>query len=74
MQNWTKALQVQPDETQYYVTLADEYRRLMFYDQEEQVLREGLSFANGRRQARLQHAHAPRRRIRDQGRLCPSGH
>ncbi len=45
MQNWTKAVQVQPDQTQYYVTLADEYRRLMFYDQEEQVLREGLSFA-----------------------------
>jgi tetratricopeptide (TPR) repeat protein len=45
IQNWTKALQVQPDQTQYYVTLADEYRRLMFYDQEEQVLREGLSFA-----------------------------
>ena len=45
MQNWTKALQVQPDQTQYYVTLADEYRRLMFWDQEEQVLREGLSFA-----------------------------
>jgi tetratricopeptide (TPR) repeat protein len=45
MQNWTKALQIQPDQTQYYVTLADEYRRLMFYDQEEQVLREGLSFA-----------------------------
>lgn len=47
IQNWTKALQVQPDQTQYYVTLADEYRRLMFYDQEEQVLREGLSFAGG---------------------------
>ena len=47
MQNWTKALQVQPDQTQYYVTLADEYRRLMFWDQEEQVLREGLSFAGG---------------------------
>jgi tetratricopeptide (TPR) repeat protein len=45
MQNWTKAIQVQPDQTQYYVSLADEYRRLMFYDQEEQVLREGLSFA-----------------------------
>ena len=45
MQNWTKAIQMQPDETQYYVTLADEYRRLMFYDQAEQVLREGLSFA-----------------------------
>jgi len=45
MQNWTKALQIQPDQTQYYVTLADEYRRLMFYDQVEQVLKEGLSFA-----------------------------
>jgi tetratricopeptide (TPR) repeat protein len=45
IQNWNKAIQVQPGETQYYVSLADEYRRLMFYDQEEQVLREGLSFA-----------------------------
>jgi tetratricopeptide (TPR) repeat protein len=45
MQNWTKALQTKPDETQYYVTLADLYRRLMFYDQAEQVLHEGLSFA-----------------------------
>ena len=45
MQNWTKALQTSPDRTQYYVTLADLYRRLMFYDQEEQVLKEGLSYA-----------------------------
>jgi tetratricopeptide (TPR) repeat protein len=45
IQNWTKALQTQPDRTQYYVLLADEYRRLMHYDQAEQVLREGLSFA-----------------------------
>ncbi len=44
LQNWTKALEMQPDKTQYYVTLADAYRRLMFYDQEEQVLKEGLSF------------------------------
>jgi tetratricopeptide (TPR) repeat protein len=29
----------------YYVSLADEYNRLMFFDQAEQVLREGLSFA-----------------------------
>jgi tetratricopeptide (TPR) repeat protein len=36
---------VKPDETQYYVELADEYTRLMFFDQAEQVLREGLSFA-----------------------------
>ncbi len=45
IQNWTKALEVKPDETQYYVLLADEYRRLTMLDQEEQVLREGLSFA-----------------------------
>jgi tetratricopeptide (TPR) repeat protein len=45
IQNWTKALETKPDETQYYVQLADEYTRLMFFDQAEQVLREGLSFA-----------------------------
>jgi tetratricopeptide (TPR) repeat protein len=45
LQNWTKALEISPDKTQYYVTLADLYRRLMFYDQAEQVLKEGLSFA-----------------------------
>jgi tetratricopeptide (TPR) repeat protein len=45
IQNWTKALQTKPDETQYYVSLADEYSRLMYYDQAESVLKEGLSFA-----------------------------
>jgi tetratricopeptide (TPR) repeat protein len=45
IQNWTKALEMQPDQTMYYVSLADEYNRLMFFDQAEQVLREGLSFA-----------------------------
>jgi tetratricopeptide (TPR) repeat protein len=45
IQNWSKALEAKPDETQYYVMLADEYRRLMFFDQAEQVLREGISFA-----------------------------
>jgi tetratricopeptide (TPR) repeat protein len=45
IQNWTKALETQPDQTMYYVSLADEYNRLMFFDQAEQVLREGLSFA-----------------------------
>jgi tetratricopeptide (TPR) repeat protein len=45
IQNWTKALQTSPDKTQYYVDLAEEYDRLFFYDQAEQVLREGLSFA-----------------------------
>jgi tetratricopeptide (TPR) repeat protein len=45
IQNWTKALQTSPEETQYYVSLADEYSRLMYYDQAAQVLKEGLSFA-----------------------------
>ena len=45
LQNWTKAIEMQPEETQYYVLLADLYRRLSFYDQAEQVLREGISFA-----------------------------
>jgi tetratricopeptide (TPR) repeat protein len=45
IQQWTKALETKPDETQYYVLLADEYSRLMYYDQAEQVLKEGLSFA-----------------------------
>jgi tetratricopeptide (TPR) repeat protein len=45
IQNWTKAIEVKPDDTQYYVSLADEYRRLMFWDQEEQVLKAGISFA-----------------------------
>jgi tetratricopeptide (TPR) repeat protein len=47
MQNWTKAIQTNPEQTQYYVLLADQYRRLMAYDQEEAVLKEGLSFAKG---------------------------
>jgi tetratricopeptide (TPR) repeat protein len=45
IQNWTKAITVQPDETQYYVSLADEYRRLMFFAAEERVLKTGISFA-----------------------------
>lgn len=45
MQNWTKAIQVRPDETQYYVDLATEYRALMMYDQEEQLLKEAVAFA-----------------------------
>jgi tetratricopeptide (TPR) repeat protein len=45
IQSWTKALETQPEQTMYYVSLADEYNRLMFFDQAEQVLREGLSFA-----------------------------
>ncbi len=45
IQNWTKAIETKPDDTQYYVSLADEYRRLMYYEQEEQVLKEGITFA-----------------------------
>ncbi len=45
IQNWTKAIQTSPDKTQYYVLLADEYRRLMFYDQGQQVLKEGIANA-----------------------------
>jgi tetratricopeptide (TPR) repeat protein len=45
IQNWSKAIETKPDDTQYYVYLADEYRRLMYYDQAEQVLKEGISFA-----------------------------
>ncbi|MGO9839513.1 MAG: tetratricopeptide repeat protein [Polyangiaceae bacterium] len=45
LQNWTKAIETSPDKTMYYEELADLYRRLMLYDQEEQVLKEGLSFA-----------------------------
>jgi tetratricopeptide (TPR) repeat protein len=47
IKDWTKALEIKPDETQYYVSLADEYSRLMYYDQAEQVLKEGLSFVQG---------------------------
>jgi tetratricopeptide (TPR) repeat protein len=47
IKDWTQALQIKPDETQYYVSLADEYSRLMYYDQAEQVLKEGLSFVQG---------------------------
>lgn len=45
LQNWTKGLEAQPNQTQYYVTLADTYRRLSLFDQAEKVLKEGLSFA-----------------------------
>ncbi len=50
IQNWTKALEVTPDQTLYYVSLANEYNNLggndpKFFELAEQVLREGLSFA-----------------------------
>jgi tetratricopeptide (TPR) repeat protein len=58
IQNWTKALEMQPDQTQYYVSLADEYSRLMYYDQAEQVLKEGLSFATKGDDKHLFNLHA----------------
>ncbi len=45
LQNWTQAIDKAPDKTQYFVSLADLYSRLMFTDQAEQVLKEGISFA-----------------------------
>jgi tetratricopeptide (TPR) repeat protein len=45
LQTWTKALETKPDETQYYVSLADQYRRLMLFAQADQVAKEGLTFA-----------------------------
>jgi len=47
MQNWNKAIQTNPSDTQYYVLLADEYQRLMAFDQEVAVLKEGVSYAKG---------------------------
>ena len=45
IQNWTKAIETKPDETQYYVSSPTSTARLKYIDQAEQVLREGLSFA-----------------------------
>jgi tetratricopeptide (TPR) repeat protein len=45
LQNYTKAIDVKPDELAYYVPLADMYLRLNFPDQAEQVVKEGLAFA-----------------------------
>ena len=45
LQNYTKALEIKPDELQFYPPLADLYLRLGYQDRAEQVLREALSFA-----------------------------
>ena len=45
LQNYTKAIELKPDELQYYPRLADLYGRLGYEDREEQVLREALTFA-----------------------------
>jgi tetratricopeptide (TPR) repeat protein len=46
LQNYTKAIETKPDELQYYPPVADLLLRLGYQDQAEQVLREGLNFAN----------------------------
>jgi tetratricopeptide (TPR) repeat protein len=45
LQNWTRAIAARPDDTQYYVPLADEYRRLMYFTEEERVIKTGIAFA-----------------------------
>jgi tetratricopeptide (TPR) repeat protein len=45
MQNYSKAIEVKPDELQFYAPLADLYMRLNFNKEAEGVLREGLTYA-----------------------------
>jgi tetratricopeptide (TPR) repeat protein len=45
LQNYTKAIELKPDELQFYPRLADMYGRLGYEDREEAVLREALNFA-----------------------------
>jgi tetratricopeptide (TPR) repeat protein len=45
LQNYTKAIELKPDELQYYPPLADLYLRLGYQDRAEQVLREALGVA-----------------------------
>ena len=45
LQNYTKAIDLKPDELQYYPPLADLYLRLGYQDRAEQVLREAVAFA-----------------------------
>jgi len=45
IQQWSKAIEIKPDEGVYYVTLADQYRRMGFMDEAEQVSREGIANA-----------------------------
>lgn len=44
MQNYTKAIEAKPDELSFYGPLAELYIANKFYDQAEQVLKEGLQF------------------------------
>lgn len=45
LNEYTKAIQVKPDNLAYYAALADLYLRLNYVDQAEQVLNQGVSFA-----------------------------
>jgi tetratricopeptide (TPR) repeat protein len=45
LQNYSKAIEVKPDEPAFYVPLADLYLRLNYPEQAEQVVKEGLSFS-----------------------------
>jgi tetratricopeptide (TPR) repeat protein len=45
LQNFSKAIEVHPDNLAYYTSLADLYRELGYLDSSEQVLKQGLSFA-----------------------------
>jgi tetratricopeptide (TPR) repeat protein len=44
MQNYTKAIEAKPDELSFYGPLAELYIANKFYEQAEQVLKEGLTF------------------------------
>jgi tetratricopeptide (TPR) repeat protein len=44
LREYTKAIETQPDNTQFYVPLADLYMRLNLIDEAEKVGREGLGF------------------------------
>ncbi|MFO0672067.1 MAG: tetratricopeptide repeat protein [Polyangiaceae bacterium] len=44
MQNYTKAIEAKPDELTFYGPLAELYIANKFYDQADQVLKEGLGF------------------------------
>ena len=44
LREYSKAIEVQPDNTQYYVPLADLYLRLNLIDEAEKVVREGMGF------------------------------
>ena len=46
LQNYTKAIDTRPDQLFYYAALSQLYYDLGYFDQAEQVLKEGLNFQN----------------------------